>query len=49
VPLARYVVGADAVTGILADTFVPTVVSDYVKTVAAGLRAVPVKLPFLPR
>ena len=49
VPLARYVVGADAVTGILADTFAPTVVSDYVKAVAAGLRAMPVKLPFLPR
>ena len=45
VPLARYVVGADAVTGILADTFVPTVVSDYVKAVAAGLRALPVTLP----
>lgn len=47
VPLARYVVGADAVTGILAETLVPTVVTDYVKGVGAGLRRLPVKLPFL--
>jgi NAD(P)-dependent dehydrogenase (short-subunit alcohol dehydrogenase family) len=47
VPLARYVVGADAVTGILAETVVPTVVTDYVKAVSTGLRRLPVKLPFL--
>jgi NAD(P)-dependent dehydrogenase (short-subunit alcohol dehydrogenase family) len=47
VPLARYVVGADAVGGILAETLVPTVVTDYVKGVGSGLRALPVKIPFL--
>ncbi|MCW2613218.1 MAG: Short-chain dehydrogenase/reductase [Frankiales bacterium] len=47
VPLARYVVGADAVTGLLAETFVPTVVTDYVKAVTSGLRSLPVKIPFL--
>jgi len=47
VPLARYVVGADAVTGLLAETLVPTAVTDYVKAVSSGLRALPVKLPFL--
>ena len=46
VPLARYVVGADAVGGILAETFAPTVVTDYVKAVGSGLRALPVKIPF---
>jgi NAD(P)-dependent dehydrogenase (short-subunit alcohol dehydrogenase family) len=47
VPLARYVVGADAVTGILAETLAPTVVTDYVKTVTSGLRRLPVKIPFV--
>jgi NAD(P)-dependent dehydrogenase (short-subunit alcohol dehydrogenase family) len=47
VPLARYVVGADAVTGLLAETVVPTVVTDYVKAVGSGLRSLPVRLPFL--
>ena len=47
VPLARYVVGADAVGGILAETLAPTVLTDYVKAVTSGLRALPVKLPFL--
>lgn len=47
VPLARYVVGADAVSGILAETLAPTVLTDYVKSVGTGLRALPVKLPFL--
>lgn len=47
VPLARYVVGADAVGGILTETFAPTVVSDYVKAVGSGLRRLPVKIPFL--
>ena len=47
VPLARYVVGADAVGGILAETLVPTVVTDWVKTVSTGLRSLPVRLPFV--
>ena len=47
VPLARYVVGADAVTGILAETFAPTVVTDYVKSLGSGLRTLPIKIPFL--
>jgi NAD(P)-dependent dehydrogenase (short-subunit alcohol dehydrogenase family) len=46
VPLARYVVGADAVTGILAETFAPTVLTDYVKAVGSGLRTLPIKIPF---
>jgi NAD(P)-dependent dehydrogenase (short-subunit alcohol dehydrogenase family) len=46
VPLARYVVGADAATGILAETLVPTVVTDYVKGVSVGLRRLPARLPF---
>jgi hypothetical protein len=45
--MARYVVGADAVGGILAETMMPTVVTDYVKSVGAGLRSLPVRLPFL--
>ena len=49
VPLARYLVGADAVGGLLTETFVPTVVTDYVKSVASGLRRTPLKVPFLPR
>lgn len=47
VPLARYVVGADAVGGILAETLLPTVVTDYVKALSTGLRS-PLRLPFLP-
>ena len=46
VPLARYVVGADAVGGILAETLLPTVVTDYVKALSTGLRS-PLRLPFL--
>jgi hypothetical protein len=46
-PMARYVVGADAVGGILAETLMPTAVTDYVKAVTAGLRELPIKLPFL--
>jgi NAD(P)-dependent dehydrogenase (short-subunit alcohol dehydrogenase family) len=46
-PMARYVVGADAVGGILAETLVPTAVTDYVKAVTAGLRELPIKIPFL--
>jgi NAD(P)-dependent dehydrogenase (short-subunit alcohol dehydrogenase family) len=49
VPLARYVVGVDAVGGILVETLAPTVVSDYVKAVGSGLKRLPVKIPFLPR
>lgn len=48
VPLARYLVGFDAVGGALAQTLLPSTVTDYVKSVAAGLRRLPVKLPFLP-
>jgi hypothetical protein len=46
-PTARYVVGADAVGGILAETLVPTAVTDYVKAVTTGLRELPIKIPFL--
>ena len=46
VPLARYVVGADAVGGILAETLAPTVLTDYVKAVGSGLRSLPIKIPF---
>lgn len=48
VPLSRYLVGVDAVGGVLAETLVPTALSDYVKAVGAGLRSLPVKIPFLP-
>ena len=41
VPLARYVIGADAVGGILAETLVPTLLVDYVKAVGAGLKSLP--------
>ena len=46
VPLARYVVGPDAVGGLLAETFLPTLVTDYVNTVTSGLRSLPIRLPF---
>ena len=46
VPLARYVVGADAVGGLLAEALVPTTVTDYVKALGTGLRRLP-RLPFL--
>jgi NAD(P)-dependent dehydrogenase (short-subunit alcohol dehydrogenase family) len=46
VPLARYVVGADAAGGILVERLLPTAVTDYVKAITAGLRS-PVRLPFL--
>jgi NAD(P)-dependent dehydrogenase (short-subunit alcohol dehydrogenase family) len=48
VPLARYVVGADAVGGIALETVLPTVLLDYVKAVGTGLRS-PGRLPFLNR
>jgi hypothetical protein len=41
-PLARYLVGADAVGGVLVERLVPTAVTDVVKGVLAGVR----KLPF---
>lgn len=40
-PLARYLVGFDAVMGTALDTLVPTAVADYVKAATAGLRKVP--------
>lgn len=43
VPLARYLVGFDAMIGTALDTLAPTVVADYVKGATAGLR----KLPFI--
>ena len=46
VPLARSVVGADAVGGILAEAVLPTVVADYLKALSTGLRP-RVRLPFL--
>lgn len=46
-PMARYLIGADAVGGVLAETLVPTAVTDYIKAVTTGLRSLPVKLPFL--
>ena len=48
-PLARYVVGVDAMSGLVADALAPTRLSDYLKAVSSGLRRTPVKLPFLPR
>lgn len=48
VPLARYVVGADAFGGILAEQLVPTVISDYVRAVGSGLKRTPIRIPFLP-
>lgn len=48
VPLARYVVGADAVGGILAETLLPTAVTDWVKAAGTGLRRLPVRVPFRP-
>ncbi len=38
VPLARYMVGADAVSGLLAETVLPSAVTDWLKTVSTGLR-----------
>src|SRR5450759_1249295 len=44
-PPARYLVGVDADSGVLADKVVPTVLSDYVKGVASGLRRLPFPIP----
>lgn len=40
-PLARYLVGIDAVVGTVLDTLAPTSIADYVKAASAGLRRVP--------
>lgn len=40
-PLARYLVGVDAIVGTVLDTLAPTSVADYVKAASAGLRRVP--------
>jgi len=37
-PLARYLIGADAVGGVLAERLVPTAVTDLVKGVVTGVR-----------
>jgi NAD(P)-dependent dehydrogenase (short-subunit alcohol dehydrogenase family) len=41
VPLARYLIGADAVGGVLAERLVPTAVTDLVKGLATGVRRLP--------
>jgi NAD(P)-dependent dehydrogenase (short-subunit alcohol dehydrogenase family) len=41
VPLARYLVGADAVGGVLAERLVPTALTDVVKGIATGVRKLP--------
>jgi NAD(P)-dependent dehydrogenase (short-subunit alcohol dehydrogenase family) len=41
VPLARYLIGADAVSGVLAERLVPTALSDVVKGIATGVRSLP--------
>lgn len=40
-PLSRYLVGFDAMGGVLAQTLTPTLVQDYVKGLASGLRKLP--------
>lgn len=40
-PLARYLVGVDAVGLVLGQKLAPTVVADYVKALSAGLRSLP--------
>jgi NAD(P)-dependent dehydrogenase (short-subunit alcohol dehydrogenase family) len=44
IPLARYLVGGDAMVGAAVDALVPTMLVDYAKSVAAGLR----RRPFSP-
>jgi len=46
VPMPRYLVGVDAVGMAIGDAVAPTVLSDYVKGVGAGLRSVLPSLPF---
>lgn len=43
VPLARYLIGADAVGGVLAERLVPTAVSDLVKGVVSGVRRLTIR------
>ena len=43
VPLARYLVGVDAVGGVIAERLVPTAVSDIVKAVVTGVRRLPLR------
>jgi len=43
VPLARYLIGADAVSGVLAERLVPTAITDVVKGLVTGVR----RLPFM--
>jgi hypothetical protein len=37
-PLARYLIGADAVGGVLTERLLPTMVTDLVKGLATGVR-----------
>lgn len=41
VPLARYLVGVDAMAGVAAERLLPTLLTDYVKGVVAGVRRLP--------
>ncbi|MDX6286353.1 MAG: hypothetical protein QOG53_1838 [Frankiales bacterium] len=41
VPLARYLVGVDAVSLFLGQKLAPTILADYVKSVSAGIRRLP--------
>src|SRR4051794_3546795 len=41
VPLARYLIGADAIGGVLAERLVPTALTDLVKGVLTGVRRIP--------
>ncbi len=41
VPLARYLVGADAVAGVIANKVVPTPVTDLIKGMVAGVQGLP--------
>jgi NAD(P)-dependent dehydrogenase (short-subunit alcohol dehydrogenase family) len=42
-PLARYLIGADAVGGVLAERLVPTAVTDLVKGVVSGVRRLSIR------
>lgn len=46
-PQARYLVGVDAVSGVLADKILPTAVTDFVKGASVGLRRLPLPVPKL--
>ena len=46
-PMSRYLVGVDAVSGVVAETMLPSAITDYAKGVATGLKRLPVSLPFL--